>query len=307
MVGKLWTIIDVLKWTTGYFEQKGIDQPRATAEVLLAHALGVERIQLYLHYDRPLDNKELKQFRALIQRRVAREPTQYITGRQEFWSLELEVTPAVLIPRPETEVLVETTLGLGKNELPIRVLDLATGSGAIAIALAHERPSWIVFASDISFEALKVASRNARRHGLERNIHFVTMDLFEAISPRSLFDIIVANLPYVSEREFPELVPEITMYEPKHALLGGGDDGLGTIRNAIYVAHKFLKPEGYILLEIGMGQASILESQLKDNPYYTNPVFVKDYSGILRVLCLRKRAISDSSLRGQSSGASTVG
>ena len=147
-----WTVLKVLQWTTAFFERKHLEQPRASAEVLLAHVLRMERLQLYLNFDRPLTSAELTAYRATIQRRAAREPTQYITGKQEFWSLELEVTPAVLIPRPETEVLVERTLELAGDSGKC-VLDLGTGSGAVAVALAHERPNLKIIASDRSLAA----------------------------------------------------------------------------------------------------------------------------------------------------------
>ena len=172
-----WTVLKVLQWTTEYFGLKGIDQPRASAEVLLAHVLGMERIQLYLNFDRPLAPAELASYRELIRRRAAREPTQYITGKQEFWSLDFEVTPAVLIPRPETELLVEKALELVRGTAK-RVLDLGTGSGAIAIALAHECPTIQVVATDKSCAALLVARRNAFRHHVEERIALVATDLF---------------------------------------------------------------------------------------------------------------------------------
>lgn len=158
-----WTILKVLQWTTGYFQRQEIEQARANAEVLLAHVLGLERIQLYLRHDQPLTGDELAKFREVVRRRAAREPTQYITQKQEFWSLDFEVTPSVLIPRPETELLVELAAEI-LGTASAHVLDLGTGSGAIAVALAHQCPNLAVVAIDSSPAALEVARRNAVRH-----------------------------------------------------------------------------------------------------------------------------------------------
>ena len=164
-----WTILKVLQWTSGYFSRHGIEQPRANAEVLLAHVLGKERIELYLHFDQPLSTLELTRYRQAIKRRAAREPAQYITQKQEFWSLEFEVNPSVLIPRPETELLVEMALEFLGNTRQ-KVLDLGTGSGAIAVAMAMERPAADIVATDASCDALQVAKRNAIRHGVSDRI-----------------------------------------------------------------------------------------------------------------------------------------
>jgi release factor glutamine methyltransferase len=282
-----WTVLSVLQWTAEYFGRKGLEQPRASAEILLAHVLSMERIQLYLNFDRPLTPLELASYREVIRRRAAREPNQYITGKQEFWSLELEVTPAVLIPRPETELLVERTLDLVRNSAN-RVLDLGTGSGAIAIALAHECPALDVIASDRSCAALQVAKRNAMRHGLLDRIALVATDLLEGFSASSTpFDVIVSNPPYVGEKEFPFLAPEIIQYEPNSALLAG-PQGLSAIRRILREAPVYLKSQGSLLLEIGAGHAELLLEELTNDPYFDLCEFHRDYSGILRVLHARK-------------------
>jgi len=282
-----WTVLKVLQWTTEYFHLKDIEQPRASAEVLLAHVLGMERIQLYLNYDRPLIPGELASYRELIRRRAAREPTQYITGKQEFWSLEFEVNPAVLIPRSETELLVEKALELVRSSSKT-VLDLGTGSGAIAIALAHECPAIRVIATDRSFSALLVARRNASCHHVDDRITFVSSDLFESFSPSSAsFDVIISNPPYIGEKEFPHLAPEIIQYEPSAALLAG-PQGLAVIRRIIRAAPTHLKGEGSLLIEIGAGQAEILRAELGQEPLIDQFEFIKDYSGVQRVLQIRK-------------------
>jgi release factor glutamine methyltransferase len=282
-----WTVLKVLQWTMEYFGRKGIDQPRASAEVLLAQVLGVERIQLYLNFDRPLIPGELASYREVVRRRAAREPTQYITGKQEFWSLEFEVTPAVLIPRPETEFLVEKALEL-LSDSSARVLDLCTGSGAIAIALAHECPSLRLIATDKSYAAIQVARRNAIRCRVDERVAFVAADLLGAFSSSSApFDVIVSNPPYIGETEFPHLAPEIMKYEPSDALLAG-PEGLSVIRRILNEAPVHLKGGGSLLMEIGAGQAEALNEEVRRHPAIDLFEFMRDYSGILRILHLRK-------------------
>ena len=279
-----WTILKVLQWTSDYFKRKGIPQPRSDAEVLLAHALGLERLQLYLRHDQPLAGSELARFRDLVKRRAAREPTQYITGRQEFWSLELEVTPATLIPRPETEVLVEKALELVESR-PVRILDLGTGSGAIALALAHEAPQISVLATDRSPEALEVARRNARRHGLEGRISFACMDLFEALRPDGrLFQLVVSNPPYIGDADIPHLPPEVGFFEPRDALRGGGPLGIDLLVRILAQIPPFLQGGGHLLMEIGPGQEDPLARMASEITGIANFQFLKDYSGMVRVL-----------------------
>lgn len=279
-----WTILKVLQWTTDYFRRKGLEQPRADAEVLLAHALGLRRMDLYLRYDQPLRAEELARYRALIQRRAAREPTQYITGRQEFWSLELEVTPAVLIPRPETERIVELALEALLDE-PIRVLDVGTGSGAIAIALATERPRWRIVACDISMDALRLARRNAVRHGVSSRIAFVLSDLtaaFRADPPP--FSLICTNPPYVGDAEWNTLAPEVTRHEPSRALRGGGPNGTLVPRKILQDAFPLLRPGGMLLMEFGKGQEQTLADQARTLSGLEKVDVVRDYSDIPRIL-----------------------
>jgi release factor glutamine methyltransferase len=285
-----WTILKLIQWTTQYFAGKGIAQPRADAEVLLAYVLGMERIQLYLKYDQPLQSVELTAYRNAIRRRAAQEPVQYITGHQEFWSLDLEVSPAVLIPRPETEILVERALTLLKengNTTPV-VLDVGTGSGAIAIALAHELPMLQIIAVDVSPAALAVAGRNAARHRVAERIHLVSMDLFSALSDsRTHFDLIVSNPPYIANSELAGLAPEIVEREPHTALLGG-PQGLTIIRRILEDAWCVLKPGGSVLVEIGQGQAGTLAGELEANPRYHGVQFINDHAGIARILQVRR-------------------
>jgi release factor glutamine methyltransferase len=283
----VWTILRVLQWTTDYFKGKGILQPRTDAEVLLAHALRTERIQLYLRYDQPLGGGELARFRELVKRRAAREPVQYITGRQEFWSLELEVTPATLVPRPETEVLVEKALEVASGR-PARILDLGTGSGAIAIALAHEAPEVDLVATDRSVDALEVARRNAVRHAVDHRISFLAMDLFSAFRPTlQPFHLIVSNPPYIGDSEFSTLSPEVAIYEPQGALRGGGPRGTNLIASIVDTAPSLLKSGGHLLMEMGKGQEEFLTPLLSSKKDIAHFEFFKDYSGVLRVLHLQ--------------------
>jgi release factor glutamine methyltransferase len=283
-----WTILKVLQWTTGYFSRHGIEQSRANAEVLLAHVLGKERLELYLHFDQPLTTSELARYRQAIQRRAAHEPTQYITQKQEFWSLEFEVNPSVLIPRPETELIVEMALDLLGNTRQ-RIMDLGTGSGAIAVALALERPAADLLATDASYDALQVAKRNAMRHNVSDRITFVATDLFSGFSPfHASFDLIVSNPPYIGEDEFHNLAPEIETYEPQMALRGGGPKGLEIPRKILHDAPLYMKTAGVVLIEIGQGQAEILLQELTKNRFFEDVRITKDYSGIPRILHLRR-------------------
>jgi release factor glutamine methyltransferase len=287
-----WTILKLIQWTTQYFSRKGIAQPRTDAEVLLSHVLSTERIQLYLHFDQPLQERELAVFREAVRRRAAHEPLQYITGRQEFWSLELEVSPSVLIPRPETELLVEKALALLKDDSGASpwVLDLGTGSGAIAVALAHEHPGVRVLATDISTAAIAVAQRNARRHDVADRVHLVVMDLCQALAlgdPN--FDLIVSNPPYIASSDIPGLAPEIAYFEPRNAL-DGGLQGLDVIQHIMDQAHGCLKPSGSLLVEIGQDQAELLRHQQATHPDFATIDVIADYAGIPRVLHLRHRS-----------------
>jgi release factor glutamine methyltransferase len=284
MVDETWTIIKTLQWTTTYFESHGIDQSRTDAEVLLAHALHLKRIELYTNYDKPLRDQELKTFKSLIQRRILREPVAYIIEKKEFWSLDLMVTPDVLIPRPETECLVEAALDFIPKGADCDILDLGTGSGAIILALAHERPGHRFYAVDRSEAALIVARKNAQRHGLEKAITFLQGDWFEGVrNLQKQFDIIVSNPPYIPTHQIKELSPEIAQYEPRYAL-NGGKDGLDAVRFIIRTAPDYLVPKGKILLEIGYDQRSAIAALTKKLGCYKDFVCLKDYGKNDRVV-----------------------
>ncbi len=283
-----WTILKLLQWTTNYFQKNRVAEPRASAEVLLAHVLSEDRLFLYLNHDRPMESQELSAFRACIKRRLAGEPNQYIAGTQEFWSLPLRVSPEVLIPRPETELLVEAVLEHVRWHQPAksnpRIVDLGTGSGAIAIALARELPTARIVALDLSVAALQLARRNAQLNQVEKQIHFVCCDMFAGIS-RSFekFNVMVTNPPYVSHAEFHQLPQEIRDHEPRHAL-DGGPDGLTAIRQIIREAPMLLCQTGSLFLEMGASQAESVSALVLESQKYKNYRILKDYSGIDRVL-----------------------
>ncbi len=284
MGDETWTIIKTLRWTTAYFQSHGIDQPRTDAEVLLAHALHLKRIELYTHYDKPLRDQELKTFKSLIQRRILHEPVAYITGGKEFWSLALIVTPDVLIPRPETECLVEAALDIIPEGISLDILDLGTGSGAIILALAHERPGHRFSAEDRSDDALTVARKNAQRYGLEKAITFLQGDWFEGVQNlRKRFDIIVSNPPYIPTQQIEPLSPEISQHEPRYAL-DGGKDGLDAIRFILRTAPNYLTSNGKLFLEIGYDQCPEVADMVEELGCYKDFVCRKDYSGNNRVV-----------------------
>lgn len=244
-----WTLLKLLRWMTGYFTEKGIGNPRLDAELLLAHLLGLDRVGLYLNYDRPLTTAELAAIRPLVKRRGQREPLQYLLGSTEFWSLQLQVTPAVLVPRADTEVLVEEALKrcAANGEL----LDVGTGSGAILISLLKELPGWQGVGMDISPAALEITRHNLAAHELDERGQLLAGDL--ASLPERRFDLIVSNPPYIRTAQWDELMPEVRDYEPALALLGGAD-GLDCYRRLTAQAHACLHPGGWLLVEIGADQ-----------------------------------------------------
>jgi release factor glutamine methyltransferase len=253
----------MLAWIAQDFGALGIGTGRLDAEILVSTALTLGRVQLYLDLDRPLDNAELARIKALVVRRRRREPVAYITGNREFYRRSYEVSPAVLIPRPDTETLIERALELLPPDSNAAVLDLCTGSGAIAITLAAERPSARVTATDLSEAALEVARRNAERHGALERMQFLCGDLYAALVADARFDLIAANPPYIPEPELAQLQPEIRDHEPQLAL-AAGPDGFDHLRRLASGAREHLAPGGTLLFEVGAGQASEVERLLAD-------------------------------------------
>jgi release factor glutamine methyltransferase len=288
-----WTIIKLLQWAASYLKTHEIDSPRATGEILLAHALKCERIDLYLKFDQPLTDDELKAFKTLIKRRTRREPVAYILGVKEFWSLEIEVNEDVLIPRPETECLVETALELlarHASSRSWRILDLGTGSGAIVIALATQQPRHTYFASERSIQAVKVAHRNARRHNLGEMIHYFNADWLTSLNQKtSAFDMIVSNPPYIPSPVIEGLQPEIHSYEPI-AALDGSNDGLKCFKEIINAAYRYLIPGGVLLLEIGHDQQDDILRIVSASGQYDGFSCTKDYAGHDRVVWMYNKA-----------------
>jgi len=273
-----WTVLKILKWTTDYFAGKDIGSARLEAELLLAATLDLDRVGLYVNFERPLDASELASFREQVQRRAQREPVQYILGETEFWSLTLHVGPAVLIPRADTEVLVEEALT--RLEGPARVLDVGTGSGAIAVALAHEKTETTVTALDCSEAALEIARANAERNGVADRLTCVTGDLADL--PLGPFEMVVSNPPYIPSADCEELMPEVRDHEPRLAL-DGGADGLTAYRQLAAQAGKILVPGGWLLVEVGIDQAADVGA-LFEAAGLTDITYRDDYSGIPRVV-----------------------
>lgn len=278
-----WTVLDLLKWTANYFAGKGIENGRLDAELLLAEVLKLNRIGLYLNFDRPLQSDELATFRALIERRARREPIAYILGHCEFWSLTFKVGPDVLIPRGDTETLVEAALKV----LPPggTLLDVGIGSGAIALAIAHERPDLSVEGIDLSPAALAIAAENAERLGLADRVTLRQGDLF-ALDGSNQYDVIVSNPPYIALGEKAALMPEVRDFEPALALFAGAD-GLDCYRALIPAARAALKDSGILLVEVGAGQATAV-AELFAASGYAEIFTSRDLSGIERVVGGRK-------------------
>ena len=273
-----WTILKLLRWTADYFRARDIESARLDAELLLSATLGMDRVALYVNFERPLNPGELADYREKVRRRAGREPLQYILGEAEFWSLPFTVSPAVLIPRADTEVLVEEALK--KLEARARILDVGTGSGAVAIALAHEKPDSRVTALDCSDAALEVARGNARRNRVEERCPCVLGDL-KAL-PQGPYDMIVSNPPYIPAQEWERLMPEVRDHEPRLALVGDGD-GLEAYRKLAVQARHVLNPGGWLLVEAGIGQAADVAALFKAAGL-SDIGQRDDYAGIPRVV-----------------------
>lgn len=282
-----WTIRRVLDWTKGHFEKQQIDAPRLTAEILLGHVLNLTRVKLFMDLDRPLTKEELATYRALIQRRLGFEPTQYLVGFKEFYGRRFSVDSRVLIPRSETELLVEGVLQAIPKDAPARVLDLCTGSGCIAISIAAERPLASVWATDLSPDALAVAKQNAEALGVDGRVTFFQGNLFEPVPKDATFDVIVSNPPYVRLDELPGLQKEVQK-EPKLAL-DGGVDGLVVIRPLVVAAMPRLKAGGTLALEISDDQGAAVKTLL-DAAGAVDTRIVKDLARLDRMVFGRAKA-----------------
>jgi release factor glutamine methyltransferase len=275
-----WTIRRIVTWMTDDFSKRGIESARLDADLLVAHALGVPRVNLYLDLDRPLEAAELASIRGLVPRRRAREPIAYILGRREFYGRSFAVDPAVLVPRPETELLVERALAA----LPEggRVLDLCTGSGCVAATLAAEREPISVVATDVSEDAARLARDNVQSLGVADRVDVRVGDLYDPVAAAPPFDAVVANPPYVAEGEMEELDADVREHEPRLALVAGAD-GLDVLRRIVQGAHDRLVPGGYLAVEIGAGQGGAVATLFRDAGLSDVRV-VPDLAGIGRVV-----------------------
>ena len=287
-----WTIGRLLIWTTDYLKRSGAESPRLDAEVLLAHARGCKRIDLYTAFEETAGEPLRTAFRDLVKRRADGTPVAYLVGRREFYSLSFRVTPDVLIPRPDTEFVVVETLDLiaraGINGRPIEIADVGTGSGAIAVCLAKHAPTSRVTAIDISPAALAVARQNVADHGLADRVTLVADDLLAALPPDTRFDFIVSNPPYIGQAEMPKLAREVRDHEPHLALVGGAV-GVEVIQRLVPQAAQRLRPGGWLVLEI----SPFIEAQVcqifNDDARWETPLVSKDLAQLVRIVKSRRR------------------
>jgi len=284
------TCLEILNRAVEKLRSEGIDRPRTNAELLLGAVLDAKKIDLYLNRDRILTPQQVEKFDQLIQERISGEPLQYIIGSTEFFGLEFKVNQNVLIPRPETETLVETVIEHLKDCSQPKIIDLGTGSGAIAISLAKNLKSSFVFATDVSSEVLKVAKENARRHQVDDRIDFLCGDLFEPLRNKNLkgkIDCVVSNPPYVSKDEFDHLPKEVKDYEPIVALRTD-EEGPSFHKKIIEGSPDFLKEGGMLALEVGLGQANKVADLVRDCGDFKNTEIKKDLGGIDRIVIAHK-------------------
>ncbi|HID96714.1 MAG TPA: peptide chain release factor N(5)-glutamine methyltransferase [Thermodesulfobacteriaceae bacterium] len=296
------TVAQAIIHSRTLLSRASIPDSQFEAELLLAHVLGKERFWLYMHSDLELDSREVWRFLKLISRRAAHEPVAYITGEREFWSRSFYVTRDTLIPRPETELIVEAAVRVTENlgAAGLALLDLGTGCGILAVTLTCEIPGAYCVATDISSSALKVARRNAARHGVESSISFVQGDWLAPFSLTgrnrrtgakeiSSFDVVVSNPPYIGVSEKSSLEPDVRDYEPDKALFSG-DDGLDAVRLLVENVHCILRAGGLFFCEIGCGQGKTAISMAEDTGKYAGTEVIRDFSGLDRVLAVQKKA-----------------
>lgn len=279
-----WTVGSILKWTGQYFCEKGVESPRLDAEVLLSHILGKDRLYLYVHFDRPLDEQELTEYRKLVKLRAQRTPVAYIIGHKEFMGLSFAVTPDVLIPRPDTEVLVEAALERLREKDKPHILDIGTGSGAIIISLLANLPQARGVGIDVSSPALAVTGQNAVTHQVSDRLQLLAGDVFGPLSGQR-FDAIVSNPPYIPDKDIAGLAPEV--HREPYGALAGGQDGLNFYRRMISEAPGYVNSGGFVAFEVGIEQAEAVAALARDGGIFTVEAIIKDYGSIERVLVLR--------------------
>ncbi|MFW6044771.1 MAG: peptide chain release factor N(5)-glutamine methyltransferase [Planctomycetota bacterium] len=278
---KEWTLLEILNWTTEYFEENGIDDARLNAELLLSEVTGLERVMLYARFERKLTPEQRAELRKMVKRRADRYPLQYMLGYTEFYGRRFEVDENVLVPRPETELVVDKCLEkLPNEEGGYRVLDVGTGSGVIAVTLACERGETSVLATDTSETALSIARRNAAKHGVENRIEFRAGHLFEPLTGSEEgreggVDLIVSNPPYIPTESIPDLQPEVSEWEPREAL-DGGENGLQLIGEILSGAARYIDSDGWLILEIGEDQADTIQDMAESDGYDASSMEVMD-------------------------------
>jgi len=285
------TLAEAINNAATLLSTAGITNARLDAEVLLSHIILKDRVWLITHRDDVLDDNHQREFADVIRRRTRREPLQHIIGNQEFWGLEFIVSPDVLIPRPETEFIIEAALAIVQDRnTPVRIIDLCTGSGCIAVSLAKELTAARVIATDASEKAIAAALENTRRHGVSERIRFLLGDLFEPLEEldiRGQIDIIVSNPPYVQAGDLSTLQPEVRDYEPEMALIAG-PGGTEIATRIIQLAPVYLKKNGTLIMEMGLGQAEALTRMVEATGAYGDRELLKDLAGIERVIVARK-------------------
>jgi release factor glutamine methyltransferase len=288
-----WTIQKLLNWITEYFTEKALDAPRLSAELLISHVLDMKRIDLYTQFENPVAKPHLDKLHELVKRAAGNEPIQYLIGKTEFYSIELAVAPDCLIPRPETELLVQRSIEfLRKRTGHQFVCDLCTGCGCIAVAIAKNFPDAKVLATDICDKALEIAARNIENYKLKDRIQLLQGDLFEPIVPQldvTNFDLIVCNPPYVSHDEFEQLEPNVKDYEPKLALLAGAD-GLDVYRRIVDSIDQFLKDDAALIMEIGYAQGPAIREMLEQSGIFAEIKIEKDLNNNDRVVTATRKS-----------------
>lgn len=285
---RLWTVIDMVRWATEYFAQKGVDSPRLTIELMLCAVLDIPRIRLYIDHERPLIKDELVRLRTMVKRRAQHEPLQYILGSADFYGMSFVVSPDVLIPRPETEILVERCIRLLADRHMVRCLDVGTGSGCIAITVAKHKADSVWMAIDVSAGAVSIAEENARIQGVADRVEVLQADIL-TFTPDVRFDMLVMNPPYIPSAEVPTLDAVVRDYEP-HAALTDDADGLTFYRTIAERAHELVTDDAWILLELGHGQAGEVQQIFHAGGFTID--ILNDLENIPRVGIVRRNAIT---------------
>ena len=278
------TVLEVIKLSTEYLQKKGVESPRANAEILLAEILECKRLELYLSFDKPLAENEVQMYREFIRKRGLRIPLQYIIGNVEFYGLKFIVNENVLIPRPETELLVEKIINESDKSTNLKILDIGSGSGNISLSISKNLPNSNVVGIDISESALEVAKQNAKLNSLQDRVEFKVFNIMcDDLNSLGKFDLIVSNPPYVSENDYENLEPELKNYEPKIAL-SDNSDGVSFYRHIIEVSNQILNSPGKLYFELGIDQSTQVKKFFEQKDF-NNITVTKDYSRIDRIIC----------------------